>query len=206
MKIIKLEQSGFIIEADNGYRLGIDIGSYSPVEKLHGMTLDTILVSHLHGDHFSIPQIKQLSPKQLYLNRECIELLGEEEIMSEIIEVKVGDSVNIKGIQVLFFNVDHGPNVKVRPQENFGFLIEVDDKKIYFAGDMFCPSGIDVTNLEVDHALIPVGSFYTFGPDEALEFISKFKKIGNITPMHYKNSPETKEEFLKLAVAGGFNI
>lgn len=205
MKITKLEQSGFIIEADSGYKVGFDIGAYSPVEKLNEHMVDAMIVSHLHGDHFSIPQIKKLSPKKLYLNRECIELTGEQEITSEIIEVKVGESIYIEGFKVLFFDVNHGPNATLRPQENFGFLIEVDNKKIYFAGDMFYPSGIDVSELEVDRALIPVGTHYTFGPKEALEFASTFKYIGNITPMHYEKTPETREEFIRLAIAGGFN-
>ena len=205
MRIKKLEQSGFIIEADSGYKLGLDIGTYSPVDKLDDTMIDAMIVSHLHGDHFSIPQIKKLSPKKLYLNRECIELLGEEEITSEIIEVKVGDSINVEGFKVLFFDVDHGPNATLRPQENFGFLIEVDNKKIYFAGDMFYPSDIDVSGLEVERALIPVGTHYTFGPKEAVEFASTFKRIGNITPMHYEKTPETRQEFITLAIEQGLN-
>jgi L-ascorbate metabolism protein UlaG (beta-lactamase superfamily) len=206
MKLTKFEQSGFILETNSGYKLAIDIGSYTPIEKLERISPDAMIISHLHGDHFSIPQIKKLSPKKLYLNRECIELLGEEKITSEIVKVKTSDSITIDGIKVLFFDVDHGPNVKIRPQENFGFLIEADEKKIYFAGDMFYPSGIDVIDLELDIALVPVGTFYTFGPKEALAFVKQFKKIGKVTSMHYEKTPETKQGFLKLAVAEGFTI
>ncbi|MSR71704.1 MAG: MBL fold metallo-hydrolase [Candidatus Taylorbacteria bacterium] len=205
MKLTKFEQSGFILETDKGYKLAIDIGSYTPVEKLNGISPDTMVISHIHGDHFSVEQIKKLSPKKLYINRECIEALGEETLSSEITETKIGDSIDIEGVKVQFFDVDHGPNVKVRPKENFGFLIEADGKKIYFAGDMFYPSGMDVSNLEVDIALIPVGTFYTFGPKEALTFVKQFKRIGKVTPMHYEKTPETREEFIKLAVAEGFN-
>lgn len=206
MKLTKYEQSGFILETDGGYKLAIDIGSYTPIDKIQGISVDSVLVSHIHGDHFSVEQIKTLSPKKLYLNRECIELLGEEELSSDITETKVGDTTDIDGIKVQFFDVDHGPNVKVRPRENFGFLIEADGKKIYFAGDMFTPSGIDVTNLEVDIACIPVGTFYTFGPKEALDFIKGFKKIGTVIPMHYQKEPATRGEFATLATAEGFNI
>lgn len=205
MKISHYEQSGFILETDNGYKLAIDIGSYSPIEKLSGIFPDAMLVSHIHSDHFSVEQIKTLSPKKIYLNEECVEALGEELLPSEIIQVKVDDQIDIDGIKVHFFDVDHGPNIKLRPRENFGFLIEADGQKIYFAGDMFYPSGIDVSNLEVDIALIPVGTFYTFGPQEAFDFVKQFKKIGKIIPMHYQKTPETREEFIKLAVAGGFS-
>lgn len=205
MKLTKFEQSGFVLETNNGYKLAIDIGSYTPVEKLNGVSPDAMIISHIHGDHFSIEQIKKLSPKKIYLNEECIEALGEQELSSKIIEVKVGDEVDIDGIKVQFFGVDHGPNIKLRPRENFGLLIEADDKKVYFAGDMFYPSGIDVSDLEVDVALIPVGTFYTFGPQEALEFVKNFKRVGKVIPMHYEKTPETREEFMKLAVANAIS-
>ncbi|MDO8183779.1 MAG: MBL fold metallo-hydrolase [bacterium] len=93
MKLIKFEQSGFILETTNGYKLAIDIGSYTPVEKLEDTTVDAMLVSHIHGDHFSIEQIKKLAPKKLYLNEECIEALGEEKLSSEIINKKISNII-----------------------------------------------------------------------------------------------------------------
>lgn len=198
MKITKFQQSGFILETETGYKIAIDIGAYTSIEKLEGISVDLMLVSHLHGDHFSIEQIKKLSPKKLCLNEECLELLGDETLSAEISKVKVGDTIKIDGIKITFFDVDHGPNTKIKPKENLGFLIEVDNQKIYFAGDMFNESGMDVASLEVDYSLIPVGGFYTFGPQEAVDFVRKFKKIGKVIPMHYQKSPETKEEFLKI--------
>ncbi len=205
MRLTKFEQSGFILETNNGFRLAFDIGNKTPTEKLQGVTVDAMLVSHIHGDHFSLDQIKTLSPKKLYLNQECIETLGEENLTFEIIRVKTGDTVTIEDITVQLFNVDHGPNVSAPLQENFGFLITADNQTVYFAGDMFYESGINVSNLEVNIALLPVGTFYTFGPQEAFEFAKKFKKIGKVTPMHYEKTPETREEFINLAVAHGFN-
>jgi len=104
----------------------------------------------------------------------------------------------IDSIKVQFFNVDHGPNVSAPLKENFGFLITADNQTVYFAGDMFYESGIDVTNLEVDIALLPVGTFYTFGPQEAFNFAKKFKRIGKIISMHYEKTPETQTQFLEL--------
>jgi L-ascorbate metabolism protein UlaG (beta-lactamase superfamily) len=95
MKLTQFEQSGIILETNTGYTLAVDIGSYTPIEKLNSVSPDAMLISHIHGDHFSVDQIKKLSPKKLYLNRECVEALGEETLTSEIIEVKVGDSIDI---------------------------------------------------------------------------------------------------------------
>lgn len=198
MKLTKFEQSGFILETENGFRLAFDIGNKTPVEKLSGITVDAMLVSHIHGDHFSLEHIKALSPKKLYLNTECIETLGEENLSAEIIQVKVNDEIMVDSVKVQFFNVDHGPNVSAPLKENFGFLITADNQTVYFAGDMFYESGINVANLEVDYALVPVGTFYTFGPQEAFEFVKKFKKIGKVISMHYEKNSETQGQFLDL--------
>ena len=199
MKLTKYEQSGFIFEAENGFRLAFDIGNKTLLERLEGVRVDAMLVSHIHGDHFSLEQIKKLSPKKLFLNRECNETLGEEVLPFESQIVKVGDTIKIDDIEVVFFNVEHGPNVSSPLIENFGFLIKSDGETIYFAGDMFYESGIEVKELEVDYALLPVGTFYTFGPQEALDFAKKFKRIGEIIPMHYEKTPETRTQFIELA-------
>lgn len=198
MTLTKYEQSGFIIQADNGFRLAVDVGSLTPIEKLEGVTVDATLSSHIHGDHFTLSHIKKLNPKNAYLNRECLDTLGEEVLPFPTVEVKVGDTLDIGGISVKFFNVDHGPNVSAPVLENFGFLITVDGQTIYFAGDMFYASGIDVKDLAVDFALIPVGGHYTFGPQEAFNFAKTFKKIGTLIPMHYTNNQPAKDEFLAI--------
>lgn len=198
MNLKKYEQSGFILETKKGFRLAFDVGNKTPIEKLDSVEqIDAFLVSHIHGDHFSIPHIKKLSPKNLYLNHECLEAVGEENLSTKIIEVKTGASFLIDEIKVSYFTVDHGPNISA-PVENLGFLLEVENQTIYFAGDMFYESGVDVSNLEVDIALLPVGTFYTFGPQEAFDFAKKFKKIGKIISMHYEKTPETRGQFLEL--------
>ncbi len=205
MKIFKFEQSGFILETEKGFRVAFDIGNKTPIEKLENVKVDAMFVTHIHGDHFSLEQIKKLSPKKLYLGEQCKEALGKYSPPFETIEVKADNQVNIEDIKIKIFDVDHGPNVTAPVKQNFGFLIVVDNKKIYFAGEMFYESGISVSNLEVDYAFFPIGTFYTFGPKEAFAFAKKFKKIGEIIPMHYEKTPETKIEFLNL-IKGYFNI
>lgn len=157
-----------------------------------------MLISHIHADHFSIEHIKALAPKTLFVTQECVDALGEEVLSSEIILIAAGETIVIDDCSVTCFEVDHGPNVTVRPKENLGFLLEVDEQKIYFAGDMFYPSGIAISELEVDVALIPVGTWYTFGPEEAVAFVKEFAHVGTVLPMHYHKNPETKAQFLSL--------
>ena len=205
MKLIKFEQSGFILETNKGFRLAFDIGKYTLIERLEGVTVDAMIISHIHPDHFSLDQIKKLSPKKLYVGSQCKEVLGREIFPFEVVEIKTDSQINVGDIVMDIFNVDHGPNVSAPVKENFGFLITADNQKIYFAGEMFYESGIDVTNLEVNYAFFPIGGFYTFGPEEALVFARKFKKIEKIILMHYEKNPETRDQFLKLA-KGRFTV
>lgn len=198
MKITKFEQSGFIFETAKGFRLALDIGSYTPVEKLTGMKVDAMIVSHLHPDHLSYPQILKLAPEKLYISDECREALGEEKFVTEIVKITSNTDIMIGEIKVKIFDVNHGPNV-TPPKENFGFLFEIDAETVYFTGDMFYASGIEVANLEVNYAMLPVGAFYTFGPEEAFAFAQTFKKIYKIISMHDRGNPAMKVRFLELA-------
>ncbi|MEI6400023.1 MAG: MBL fold metallo-hydrolase [bacterium] len=219
MKITKFEQSGFIIESEKGFRLAIDIGNKTPLEKLDGISCDTMLISHIHGDHFSIEQIKKLNPKTILLPRNCYDVLHEQSIIDVVTASPADKPVIASNMCIIsteaeyedenftlqVFSVDHGPNLTVPITENYGFLINVDDQNIYFAGDMFYESEIDVSELVVDYLLLPVGTFYTFGPEEAFDFAQKFEKIGKIISMHYENKPETHGQFLEL-VKGTFDV
>ena len=199
MKITKLEQSGVIIETNKRFRLAIDVGKYTPIEKLEGTRVDAMFVTHIHPDHFSLEQIKKLSPEKLYVGSECKEALLGEMLPFEIVEIKADSRIKVGDIVIDVFNVDHGPNVSAPVRENFGFLITSDDQKIYFAGEMFYESGIEVKDLEVDYAFFPIGMFYTFGPEEAFNFAKKFKKIGKVIAMHDRGVLETRKKFLELA-------
>ena len=209
MKIQKFEQSGFVFESESGFRIAFDIGNKTALEKLENLNIDAMFVSHVHGDHFSLEQIKKINPKVLYLNSECREVLGEESLPFEIKDLHNEETVSLLCGSISTFHVDHGPNVSVPLQDNFGFLIEFDGKQIYFAGDMYNPSGIDVSELSVDYALLPVGGHYTFGPEEAFEFAKTFKEIKTLVPVHYEKNdnidPLRKDEFVEL-VKNDFNI
>lgn len=199
MKITKFEQSGLIIETTSGFRLAIDIADMTPIEKLQGIQVDAVVVSHIHPDHFSIDHIKALNPKTVYLNAECIETLGEEQFPFVIQMIVTNETVSVGEVSMAIFGVDHGPNVSAPLKENFGFLLEVENQKMYFAGDMFYGSGIDAAILEVDYAFLPVGTFYTFGPEEAFAFAKTFKSIKNLVPIHDRNKHELTHQFVALA-------
>ena len=204
MRITQLQQSGVIITTANGTRIAIDIGSMTPLTDLVDKTVDIMLVSHIHADHFSPDHITALQPKTLCLGVECAAAVSDRtDFISVERLMKVGDVFTVKDVTVEVFSVDHGPNVTSPLAENFGFLITAAEDSLYFAGDMFYPSGLDVSQLDVDVALLPVGTFYTFGPEEAVAFARSFKHVGCVLPMHYEKQPESYDIFHTLAPRAG---
>ena len=184
MKITTFEQSGLIITSENGQTLAIDIGALTPVASLTDTKVDNMLVSHIHADHCSVEQIIALQPQQVYTGTECIEQLAESGVQT--VEITDGVEVKIGDFSVTPFEVDHGPNAPRVPAQNFGFLIKIDGKLIYFAGDMFTPSGITVNDIEADIVIVPVGGHFTLDAEAAFAFVQQFKSIGLIYPVHHE--------------------
>ncbi len=205
MKITKLEQSAFIIETKKGYKIGIDIGNKTPLSKLDNLELDILLISHIHSDHFCLENIQKIYNNAgiafIYTSNEVAEIIKEKDInLYKTVEI-LKDELEVSPLNNIFikaFQVDHGPNITTTPRENFGFLITVDNETIYFAGDMYYESGIDISELLVDYALIPIGGFYTFDAISAINFIKKFKSVKKVIPMHYDNNVGELKVFDKL--------
>lgn len=204
MRLNKFAQSGFSLTLNSGFQVLWDIGKYSPLPEFDETpVIGYFLVSHVHADHFFPEMIEACKPQHVVLGSECAEEFAKTGSRLDVVQVKKMDKIKLGDeVEVTFFEADHGPNAGPY-KENFGFLFNIlsEDKTIYFAGDMFNVSGLDISDLEVDYALIPVGGYYTFDPEAALEFARLFKKIGKIFPMHYEKTPETKQKFIELAKA-----
>ena len=204
MRITQLEQSGVLITTAKGTTIAIDIAAMTPLQKIIGKSVDLMLVSHIHGDHFSPEHIATLAPKALYLGAECAAAVADvRDFVSIERIIGTGEVIHHDDVRIEVFSVDHGPNVTSPLAENFGFLITAGADSLYFAGDMYYPSGLDVSRLDVDVALLPVGTFYTFGPEEAVSFAQSFKRLGCVIPMHYEKKPETQASFHELAARAG---
>ena len=156
---------------------------------------DVIVITHSHYDHFSkedILKVKNENTKILVttdLFEKTIELGFKEK---DIVIVMPNNSYEILGLIVNTIPA-YNINKKFHPKENnwVGYLLIVDDKKIYIAGDT------DITEenkkVECDIALIPVGGTYTTTYEEAAELINIIKPKLAI-PTHYGDIVGDKED------------
>lgn len=88
-----------------------------------------------------------------------------------------------------------------------GFLFEMGGKKIYHAGDTALTCDMSLLAAEkVDVALLPIGDFYTMGPEDALRAVEMIRPALTI-PMHFNTMPPIVQDgdaFAAAAEIAGF--
>ena len=76
-------------------------------------------------------------------------------------------------------------------------------KKIYHAGDTALTCDMSLLAAEkVDVALLPIGDFYTMGPEDALRAVEMIRPALTI-PMHFNTMPPIVQDGDAFAAAGG---
>ncbi len=155
---------------------------------------DLILVSHSHYDHLSPEDIKAVSKEdgQIVGSRDVVDEIGRGEALSPGGQYSLG-SVVVHGVAA--YNVEK----EFHPKENewLGFIVEIDGKRIYYAGDTDATK--EMESLEnIDIALIPVGGTYTFNAEEAAAALSVFKP-GKVIPYHWGAVVGHRKDAVKFA-------
>lgn len=158
---------------------------------------DLILISHVHKDHCKEITIKRLSneksivltPKK-YKNEESDKIkiiTAESEFRFKNILVEVVNAYNTN---------EGNSSRKVHKKGGcVGFIINVENKRIYFSGDTdFIPEMKDIRNIDI--AIIPIGGTFTMDINEAIEAVFAIKPKYVIPVHHLKSDP--KEFKMKL--------
>ena len=154
--------------------------------------IDIILISHEHFDHFDKEAIK------FFVERDKCIVIGPLEVTKELElqkneerTVKVDDEIVVATIKIKVVPAQH--------HQSFypvGFVLEKDNKKIYFAGDTnTLPNIVKDINL----AIMPCGGIFT---SDLFEFISMVRqlKCEIAIPMHYNTFEIIKIDCEKLKV------
>ncbi len=156
-----------------------------------------VLVSHSHYDHFSPEDIKKVSNSDTKLIAPA-DVIAKQKKGVTIIP---GQTIEINDIKVQGVPA-YNPQKQFHPKQNkwLGFIILIDSKKIYYAGDSDLTEEMK-TIREIDVAMVPVGGTYTMNAKEAAEAIDQIKPKLAI-PYHWGEivgNHKDAEQFAKIS-------
>lgn len=198
MKVEYLGHACFLLD-DGETRMVIDpflsgnpLAAKSPDE----VVVDYVLVSHGHGDHLGDAlKIAQQNEAVLCAVVEVAAALFEPEGLKTMVG-NIGGRQKTPFGSVKFFPALHGSGVAGALA--CGFVIELGGKKIYHAGDTGLAAEMQfLKEEELDLALLPIGDFYTMGPEDALRAVELIRPKW-VVPMHYNTFPAIKQDPFKF--------
>ena len=166
----------------DSFRLDADKTIYiDPYQLRAGLPkADLILITHQHRDHFSPADIERLRKPGTSIV--AIAKVAKD-VKGDVHVVKPGSILMVQGVQIEAVPA-YNTNKKFHPRAagHVGFIVTVDGKRIYHAGDTDVIP--EMAEFKVDVALLPVSGTYVMTADEAIEAV-KLIKPGVAIPMHY---------------------
>ena len=179
----KLESSEKIIHFDPGYT-GYFKNQGIPINELKEKA-DIVLISHYHKDHLQQEALDRIIKEDTIViaPKDCANRINANTIKF----VKPGDSFNVEDIRIIVldaYNTQEGHSTrKVHHKGDFvGYLINMNNKSIYFAGDTdLIP---EMRGLgDVDIAFLPIGGTFVMDIEEASDAVCVIKPRV-VFPMH----------------------
>ncbi|TNC46081.1 MBL fold metallo-hydrolase [Rubellimicrobium rubrum] len=164
---------------------------------------DLILLTHEHGDHFSVETLSALAGEtaQLVTNPAVHGMLPDG-LRSRATALANGESTEVAGITIEAipaYNTTED-RLEFHPQgRDNGYLLGVDGRRVYIAGDTEdIPEMRALENIDV--AFLPMNLPYTMDINQAAEAVKAFQPR-TVYPYHYGESDV--QEFASLVEASG---
>ena len=160
-KLFYQGHGSFRLAADDGRVIYIDPYAGSGYD----IPADIILVSHQHGDHNQVDLCAKNAGCKIITNVEALEGGKHRDFYIDGIQIQV----------VQAYNKNHNPN------ECVGFIITIDDIKIYSSGDTSKTKQMErFADLDLDYAIFCGDGVYNMDIQEAAECARIVKAKNNI--------------------------
>lgn len=172
---LMMDVDGYMVHIDPVTMFGTD---YSKLPKA-----DLLLVTHEHKDHFDMAVIEAVmkSGNRFLSNGRVAEMSQKSEAMQVGQTIDLGNNITIKATAA--YNNSPGKEQFHPKGRDVGFVIAVDNLKIYVAGDTE-----DIEEMKqlknIDVAFLPVNQPFTMTPEQCIKAVDMFRpKV--VYPYHY---------------------
>ncbi|SMP60103.1 metal-dependent hydrolase [Anoxynatronum buryatiense] len=193
MKIQYLGHSAFYVEAG---KLKAMIDPFIPgdVTKAYDETqLTHLFLTHGHGDHLGdAVALAKASGATVIANYEICHYLGQQGVACHAMHIGGRTTMDfgvVKMTPALHGSGIETPEGMVYGGNPGGFVIEVEGKKLYHAGDTGLTMDMQLLEVEsIDVALLPIGGNFTMDVTDALRAVEMIRPAVAI-PMHFNTFP-----------------
>ena len=160
---------------------------------------DLMLITHGHFDHIhDALEIARRTKPTIVCIVETGNWLQSKGIPGDsLIATNKGGTIDVDGIKVTLVHAEHSCGITdddgsvVYGGEACGVVIQFENGfTIYFAGDtdVFGDMSLIAELNELDAAFLPIGGFYTMGPERAAK-AAQLLKVKTVVPMHFATFP-----------------
>ena len=163
--------------------------------------IEHIFVSHGHSDHVSdVVSIAQRCDSTVIA---MLEAAGwfESQGVSKTVGMNLGGTFALPYGTIKMVPALHSASM---PDGSYGgvpagFVITIDDRKIYFACDTALFGDMQLIGAAgIDIAVLPIGDHFTMGPTDSIEAI-KLIQPNRVVPAHYNTWPPITQDALAWA-------
>ena len=175
-------------------------GNPAAAAKPQDLKPDLICISHGHGDHVGdAVAIARRTGATVLSNYEISEWLkGGDRALGNVLGLQHGGSTLFDGfVRVKLTLAFHGSALPDGSNGGnpCGFVFSfADGTKVYDAADtaLFGDMAL-IGEVGLDLALLPIGDFYTMGPDDALRAVNLLKPK-RVVPIHFNTFPPIQQD------------
>ncbi len=171
--------------------------------------VDTVLITHGHGDHIgdAVKIAKKFKPQVISIYETGLWLASKG--VKNTTGMGKGGTIKAGEIEVTMVNALHSNGIEdgkkiIYGGEPCGYIVRLPGGlRIYHAGDtaIFGDMKLIAQLYEPEVAMLPIGDYYTMGPREAAMAI-RLLNVKHVVPMHYGTFPVltgTPEELKRLS-------
>jgi L-ascorbate metabolism protein UlaG (beta-lactamase superfamily) len=204
VKVRFLGHAAFLIEGSRKILIDPFLrGNPQAAVKPEEVEADLILVTHAHGDHIGdAVDIAKRTGARIVAMYDVANYIAEKGNV-EVIGMNYGPT-EVEGVGIVQVPAWHSSSDgKYSIGNASGFIVKLDGKTIYHAGDTFVFLDMGLFSElygPIDLALLPIGGHFTMGPREAAKAVELLKPR-KVVPMHYNTWPPISadpEEFKRL--------